>query len=273
MRVRRRDLVQKFFADRGTHLAAMIAYFALLSFVPLTFLSLSAPRPDRPRRRVLVPRQGHQERRSPARRSTRSSTLVHAVQDNAAALGDRRRRRAALDLPLALQRARVGVQHRLRPAEPLVPAREGARRPTDGRLTGRRCSSRCSPARSASQRCRRYAPGFVVNQRLALRALDRGLAVRRLRLPRVVLLRPDERRRDAARGAAGRNARDRSSLRRPSRCCRSSCAMRISTRGCGVRCAGLLLVWLYVMANVIVLRRGAELVARAPDASSGSSEG
>jgi membrane protein len=33
--------VQKFFADRGTHLAAMVAYFALLSFVPLTFLALS----------------------------------------------------------------------------------------------------------------------------------------------------------------------------------------------------------------------------------------
>ena len=33
--------MQKFFADRGTHLAAMIAYFALLAFVPLTFLSLS----------------------------------------------------------------------------------------------------------------------------------------------------------------------------------------------------------------------------------------
>src|SRR5438093_77685 len=41
MRVRRRDLARKFFADRGTHLAAMIAYFALLSFVPLTFLSPS----------------------------------------------------------------------------------------------------------------------------------------------------------------------------------------------------------------------------------------
>ena len=31
----------KFFADRGTHLAAMIAYFALVSFVPLTFLALA----------------------------------------------------------------------------------------------------------------------------------------------------------------------------------------------------------------------------------------
>jgi membrane protein len=32
---------RKFFADRGTHLAAMIAYFALLSFVPLLFLALA----------------------------------------------------------------------------------------------------------------------------------------------------------------------------------------------------------------------------------------
>jgi membrane protein len=41
VRKRKRRLVEKFFADRGTHLAAMIAYFALLSFVPLTFLALS----------------------------------------------------------------------------------------------------------------------------------------------------------------------------------------------------------------------------------------
>ncbi len=31
----------KFFADRGTHLAAMIAYFALMSFIPLLFLALA----------------------------------------------------------------------------------------------------------------------------------------------------------------------------------------------------------------------------------------
>jgi membrane protein len=40
----------KFFEDRGPHLAAMIAYFALLSFVPLLFLTVSllglAGRPD-----------------------------------------------------------------------------------------------------------------------------------------------------------------------------------------------------------------------------------
>jgi YihY family inner membrane protein len=41
MRLRKRKLLTKFFADRGTHLAAMIAYFALLSFVPLLFITLS----------------------------------------------------------------------------------------------------------------------------------------------------------------------------------------------------------------------------------------
>lgn len=34
-------MIDKFLADRGTHLAAMIAYFALLAFVPLLFLALS----------------------------------------------------------------------------------------------------------------------------------------------------------------------------------------------------------------------------------------
>ena len=36
-----REPFAKFFADRGTHLAAMIAYFALLSLVPLVFLALA----------------------------------------------------------------------------------------------------------------------------------------------------------------------------------------------------------------------------------------
>jgi membrane protein len=39
--IRKRNLVHKFFADRGTHLAAMVAYFALLSFVPLIFIALA----------------------------------------------------------------------------------------------------------------------------------------------------------------------------------------------------------------------------------------
>jgi membrane protein len=86
MRVRRRDLARKFFADRGTHLAAMIAYFALLSFVPLTFLSLS-----------LLGLTGRADESSflvkeikktlPGAPIDQILSLVHAVQDNATALG------------------------------------------------------------------------------------------------------------------------------------------------------------------------------------------
>jgi membrane protein len=86
MRVRRRDLLQKFFADRGTHLGAMIAYFALLSFVPLTFISLS-----------LLGLSGRADESSflvreikktlPGTPIDRIIDLVHSVQDNAATLG------------------------------------------------------------------------------------------------------------------------------------------------------------------------------------------
>src|SRR6185437_11548508 len=46
------------------------------------------------------------------------------------------RGRAALDVALALQRARVRLQHRLRAAEPLLPAREAARGRADADLAG-----------------------------------------------------------------------------------------------------------------------------------------
>ena len=36
-----RATFERFFTERGTHLAAMVAYFALMSFVPLVFLALS----------------------------------------------------------------------------------------------------------------------------------------------------------------------------------------------------------------------------------------
>jgi membrane protein len=86
MRVRRRDLWRKFFADRGTHLAAMIAYFALLSFVPLTFISLAllglTGRADESS--FLVKEIKHTLPGTPI---DRIIDLVHTVQDNAATLG------------------------------------------------------------------------------------------------------------------------------------------------------------------------------------------
>ena len=86
MRVRKRSLAAKFFADRGTHLAAMIAYFALLSFVPLTFLSLSllglAGRADEST--FLV----QEIRRSlPGVPIVKIVSLVNAVRKNAATIG------------------------------------------------------------------------------------------------------------------------------------------------------------------------------------------
>src|SRR5256714_10313146 len=76
----------KFFRDRGPHLAAMIAYFALLSFVPLTFLSLSllglAGRADESS--FLVKEI---KRALPGTEIDQIVKLVHAVQDNAATLG------------------------------------------------------------------------------------------------------------------------------------------------------------------------------------------
>jgi membrane protein len=86
VRIRKRKLIQKFFADRGTHLAAMIAYFALLSLVPIIFCTLS-----------LLGLAGRQNERSLLVRDLRKifpgqsvSTIVEAVneiQSNAATLG------------------------------------------------------------------------------------------------------------------------------------------------------------------------------------------
>ncbi|MDX6486101.1 MAG: rane protein [Gaiellaceae bacterium] len=86
MRLRKRALVSKFYADRGPHLAAMVAYFALLSFVPLTFLSLSLL--------GLVHRADASDflvkelsRAFPSSSLKNILSLVHQVQDNAATLG------------------------------------------------------------------------------------------------------------------------------------------------------------------------------------------
>jgi membrane protein len=84
--VRKRQLATKFFADRGPHLAAMLAYFALLSFVPLTFLALAllglAHRADASD--FLVKELS---RAFPGTSLDSILKLLHEVQDNAATLG------------------------------------------------------------------------------------------------------------------------------------------------------------------------------------------
>jgi membrane protein len=81
-----RQLFAKFFADRGTHLAAMIAYFALLSFVPLLYLALAllgfAGRADESSFLVTELNKAFPE-------SSVDSIVrvVEGIQDNAATLG------------------------------------------------------------------------------------------------------------------------------------------------------------------------------------------
>ena len=79
-------MIQKYFADRGTHLAAMIAYFALLSFVPMTFLALAvlglSGRADESSFLVT-----ELKRTFPGIPLEQIVSLVQTVQDNATALG------------------------------------------------------------------------------------------------------------------------------------------------------------------------------------------
>ena len=80
------ELFSKFFADRGTHLAAMIAYFALLSFVPLLFLALAllgfAGRADESSFLVTELNKAF-----PSSSVDGILKVVRSVQDNAATLG------------------------------------------------------------------------------------------------------------------------------------------------------------------------------------------
>ncbi len=86
MAIRRRQLVHKFFADRGTHLAAMVAYFALLSFVPLVFLTLSLfGLAHRAKASDFFIRE--LKHAFPGTSVDHIINLVHHVQNNAAALG------------------------------------------------------------------------------------------------------------------------------------------------------------------------------------------
>jgi membrane protein len=84
--IRRRQLPHKFFADRGTHLAAMVAYFALLSFVPLIFLALSLfGLAHRAQASSFFIRE--LKHAFPGTSLDSITNLVRRVQDNAAALG------------------------------------------------------------------------------------------------------------------------------------------------------------------------------------------
>ena len=104
-----------------------------------SFLALVAARPRAPRRRVGLPRQGA-EPRVPEQLAEEHPLARPPGAGQRGDPRDRRRRRAPLVVALALQRARVGVQHRLRAAEPSVPQGQGHRGGRDARDRSRRSS-------------------------------------------------------------------------------------------------------------------------------------
>jgi membrane protein len=76
----------KFFADRGPHLAAMIAYFALLSLVPLVFLALALLGLfDRADETTYLVQELNKV--LPSASITQIVRVVNNIQDNAATLG------------------------------------------------------------------------------------------------------------------------------------------------------------------------------------------
>ena len=81
-----RPVLRKFFADRGTHLAAMIAYFALLSFVPLLLLSLALlGLAHQATEHSFFVRELQKD--FPSTSLDSILRAIRAIQDNAAALG------------------------------------------------------------------------------------------------------------------------------------------------------------------------------------------
>ena len=142
-------VVRKFFADRGTHLAAMIAYFALLAFVPLLFLSLAVlGLADRPNASSFFVHELSKTFPSTPVKSILKA--VRAIRANATVLGivgGAFLIWSSLGFFSVLEER---VQHRLRPAEPWLPAREGARHDDDGRLA--RLALRVAPRSALSGR-------------------------------------------------------------------------------------------------------------------------
>jgi membrane protein len=255
MRVRTRALFAKFFADRGTHLAAMVAYFALLSFVPLVFLALSllglAHRADASDFLVR-----ELQRAFPGSSLQSILTLVHRVQDNAATLG--------IIGGIGLLWSSLSLFSSLESAFNIVYGRPN-RRFLHGKIVAAALMVSVVVTLFASlvvgalgvEVLRRYAPGFVGDQVVAYAlSVAVSLAGVFLFLLAVYRLLPNApvTVRDVLQGAAmGAIVLEASFQVLP-------VFVRFANVNVTLRVLGgpaILLIWLYVMANVIVL--GAEL--------------
>ena len=217
----------KFYADRGPHLAAMIAYFALLSFVPLLFLTISllslAGRPDESSYLVTELKRAFP--------GSSISSIVHTVreiQNHATALG--------ILGAVGLLWTSLSLFSVLESAFNIVygqPNRSFLR----GKLlaVGLMLVSLVTlffgllAGSFGFDLLKRYAAGGRGQLLRRLRALGGGLDDRGLRLPARDLLPADERRAHVQGRAAGRDRGGGGCWRRASRCCRSTCATRTTS--------------------------------------------
>ena len=235
----------------------MIAYFALLSFVPLLFLALALLGARGPRRRVELPRHASCKRAFPASSISSIVAAVREIQDNATALG--------IVGGVALLWSSLSLFSVLESAFNIVygrPNRSFLRGKAlavaaDARARSSRSSSACWSARSASTCSSATRPASPAT-RSSRTALSVAVSLARgLRLPPLRLLPADERRAHVPRRPAGRDRRhDRARGELPGAAAlpplRTTCPRSQAFGG-----PALLLVWLYVMANVIVF--GAEV--------------
>ena len=251
-----RETFSKFFADRGTHLAAMIAYFALLSFVPLLFLSLSLLGFSGRRGRVELLRDRAEEdlpepvaRQHHLQHPGRSSTTPTSLGLVGAAF----LLWSSLSLFSVLESAFNIVYDR--PNRPFLHGKARAFVFMLGSLVVLFVGLLAGGI--GAHALNRYAPSFLANTVVANRRLGPRLDARGLHLPRLELPLPDERRpdfRDVLPGAiVGTIALEASFQLLPAFIWASTYSPSVKAVAGPI----YLLIWLYVMSIMIVF--GAEV--------------
>ena len=200
-------VLRRYFGARGPHLAAMLAYYALLSLFPFVFLAAS-----------LVSAIGRPEETSTLLRDlshvlpgTSASDLARLRAQPGVERGrDRpdRRRRAAVVVARLPVGARIGPQRALRAPQPRLPAPEARRAriagPGAARPAARPHDRGHEPDGALGDRSRPLAPGRLADRRRHRHQLADDVPLPADRLPHAAQHRADD-----APGSARRADRDR----------------------------------------------------------------
>ena len=255
-----RGTFDRFFGERGTHLAAMVAFFALASFVPLIFLALSVlgflDQADSSSALVK-----YLEDIFPGHSVESIVGVVEAVQRNATTL--------SIVGAVALLWSSISLFSALESAFNIIYGR-----PNRSFLRGKLLAvgymiaallvlfAALSVGTFGYDLLRRYATDVVGNQWVALGLTVLTSGVRALPVPPVGVPPAPERPPLVARGAPGRDPR----RDRPRGDAAGAAAVRaLHSEVVALQALGttfLLLVWLYVMANVIVFGAALNYVSR-----------